>query len=339
MADAPSPAPAPAATVVILRPAPDSAEVLLIHRPTTMAFGPGLHVMPGGKVDPEDVARARRSAVEERDRAAVRLGENVPPIDALALHLAACREVQEEVGVALDPTELVPIAHWTTPRFMARRFSTWFFVADLPAGTEPVFQPDEVAAHRWLTPRGALDTRATGEIEMWVPTTSVLERLIDVAADRAGDVGDRVRLGRVVPPRVVAETMDRTVIESTGAGGLPGRTCRTSVIGRRELVVVDPGDPAEAAIEAIDAVAARRRGTIRAVVLTRPHPDHAAGAEALAIPHDIPVLVAPGAGRDLPYRVHELEDGEPLPVDAAVTVRLGPLGSGRLELVEGSAGE
>ena len=52
---------------------------------------------------------------------------------------------------------------------MPRRFSTWFFVADLPAGAEPVFEPDEVAGHAWLTPSAALEQLAAGEIEMWVP--------------------------------------------------------------------------------------------------------------------------------------------------------------------------
>ena len=52
----------------------------------------------------------------------------------------------------------------------------------------------------------------------------------------------------------------------------------------------------------------------------------------LAIPHEVPVLVAPGAGRRLPYRVVELGDGDRLPADVPIRLRLGPPGSGRLEL-------
>jgi 8-oxo-dGTP pyrophosphatase MutT (NUDIX family) len=146
--------PLPAATIVLLRPGPDGAEVLLIHRPATMSFGAGLHVFPGGKVDdgdadPDLTERSARSANE----ASLALGENVPPIAALALHRAAIRELHEEAGVLLAGTDrLSPIAHWTTPAFMPRRFSTWFFVADLPPDAVPVFAPDEVAAHRWVTP-------------------------------------------------------------------------------------------------------------------------------------------------------------------------------------------
>jgi 8-oxo-dGTP pyrophosphatase MutT (NUDIX family) len=54
----------PAATVALLRTGPSGPEVLLTHRPSTMAFGPGLHVFPGGALDPADgeaglVARSR----------------------------------------------------------------------------------------------------------------------------------------------------------------------------------------------------------------------------------------------------------------------------------------
>jgi glyoxylase-like metal-dependent hydrolase (beta-lactamase superfamily II) len=108
------------------------------------------------------------------------------------------------------------------------------------------------------------------------------------------------------------------------------------------VVVVDPGDPSEEAMRLIDETVERRGGSIRAVVLTAPDPDHAAGAEMLAIPHEIPVLVAPGAGRRLPYETIELREGNRLPADVPIRVWLGPPGSGRLELdldVGPSAGE
>ena len=94
------------------------------------------------------------------------------------------------------------------------------------------------------------------------------------------------------------------------------------MVGRRDLVVIDPGDPSEASIRAIEAVADRRGGRLRAVVLSATDPDHAAGAEALAIPHELPILVAPGAGRRLPYATREVTEGERLPSDVPTSVRL-----------------
>ena len=328
------PVPAPAATVVLLRPGPDGPEVLLTHRPATMAFGPGLHVFPGGRVDPEDEAPPADRVSEAAMAAARALGDNLSVVDAVAVHRAALRELREEAGIALDGIErLAPIAHWTTPAFMPRRFSTWFFVADLPSDATPIFATDEVAAHRWVTPLRALEQMAAGEIAMWVPTTCVLQRLIETGATRASEVAERITLGRVDPPRVVAE--DPTVVRlAFGAvGGLPGRNGDTSLIGGRELVLVDPGDPSDEALGLIAAAVERRRGEIKAIVLTRTDPDHAAAAEALAIPLDVPILVAPGAGRHLPYVTREVADGDRLPADLDVHVRLGPPGSGRLEIV------
>lgn len=301
--------------------------MLFIQRPATMAFGPGLHVFPGGKVDPEDGDGALGGDGADD------LGGNMTVGEAAALRTAAIREVAEEIGVWLDPSAvLAPIAHFTTPVFMPRRFSTWFFVADLPASAEPVFEPDEVAGHAWLTPSATFERLAEGEIEMWVPTTSALERLLASGGRTAAEVADRVRLGRVEPPSVRAEDEATVRIACSGAGGLPGRRCVTTLIGRRDVVVVDPGDPSEEAIRLIDETVQRRGGTIRAVVLTAPDPDHAAGAEMLAIPHEVPVLVAPGAGRRLPYAVVGLGGGDRLPADVPVRVRLGEPGSGRLEM-------
>jgi glyoxylase-like metal-dependent hydrolase (beta-lactamase superfamily II) len=186
-----------------------------------------------------------------------------------------------------------------------------------------------------VTASQALDQVAAGEIAMWVPTTSVLQRLIETRATRASEVAERIKLGRVDPPRVVEEDASVVRFVFGSVGGLPGRSGETTLIGGRELVLVDPGDPSDEALDAIAAAVERRRGAIKAIVLTLPDPDHAAAAEALAIPLDVPILVAPGAGRYLPYATREVADGDRLPADLDVQVRLGPRGSGRLEVVAG----
>jgi len=216
------PEPHPAATVLLLRPGADEPEVLLIHRPSTMAFGPGLHAFPGGRVDPGDRGATAATGGLTVDEAAIALGHNVAPGEALALHVAATREMAEEAGVRLRPADLAPLAHWTTPRFMPRRFSTWFFVADLPDGVEPAFSPDEVASHRWATPRAALDQMSAGEIEMWVPTTSVLQRLAEIGVRTAS-------ASRASRPRGWSPT---TTIASSSSSARPAR-CRGASGGRR----------------------------------------------------------------------------------------------------------
>ncbi len=102
-------APRPAATVVLLRPGPAGLEVLLTHRPATMAFAPDVHVFPGGRVDAGDAdpslaPRSVRSAVEAADA----LGGDLEPEPALAAHVAAIRELFEEAGVLLADTVARP---------------------------------------------------------------------------------------------------------------------------------------------------------------------------------------------------------------------------------------
>lgn len=92
--------PRPAATVVLLRDGAAGLETYLLRRRSTMAFAAGMHVFPGGGVDPRDVSGSRVGwlgpDVEEWAR---RLNS-----DAAAAHgfvCAAVRETFEEAGVLL----------------------------------------------------------------------------------------------------------------------------------------------------------------------------------------------------------------------------------------------
>ena len=144
---------------------------------------------------------------------------------------------------------------------------------------------------------------------------------------------------RVGPPRVTDLGGTAVEVAFAAAGGLPGRTGRAALHGRRELVLVDPGDPSDAVLDAIEAVVRGRDGAIRAIVLTTTDPDHAAGAEAVAIPLEIPILVAPGAGPHLPY-----DDASRSPTATACrpmsSCTSGSVlpGSGRLEVVRRQRG-
>jgi 8-oxo-dGTP pyrophosphatase MutT (NUDIX family) len=302
--------PRPAATVVLLRPGPDGAEVLLTRRPSTMAFGADLHVFPGGAVDPED---AERAGTDEPWRIA---------------RFAAAREALEEAGVELDPESLVALSHWSTPPIMARRFSTRFFVAELPPAATPRFDTDEVVDHVWLTPAAALDAMGDGSIDLWIPTSSTLFQLegvrsIDHVRDRYGSApaaGDA--RGTAVEP--VRDGIWRVI--APAAGGIPGRAAVGHLVGRRRFVLVDHGDPSEEAANRVLQRIEDEGGTLEAIVLTSPHPDRAGGAEALALRLGIPVLAPRGARRRLPHDVEEYDDPAAVgygdvPLDAADVLR------------------
>src|SRR6478735_10646121 len=107
--------PRQAATVIVLQGGAATLEVLLVRRNPEQRFMGGAWVFPGGAVDAEEAA--------EGD---------------LAHRLAGVREVEEEAGVALGgPEALHPFSRWITPREVAKRFDTYFFLARVPEDAAP----------------------------------------------------------------------------------------------------------------------------------------------------------------------------------------------------------
>jgi len=293
--------PRPAATVVLFRHAADrgEAELLLTRRPSTMAFGPDLHVFPGGAVEAADAEAAD--------------GEEAPSEDPwLIARVAAARELREEAGIDLDPADLQALSLWTTPPIMPRRYATRFFAAWLPPHAEPRFDPREVVDQAWLTPTAALDAMADGRIDLWIPTSSTLQQLEGVRA--VDDIAPRFE-ARVDPGRPRFEREDATLarIEASSAGGVSGRPTAGWLVGRERFVLVDHGDPAEEAADLVIEAVVDRGGRLEALALTSPHPDQSGGAEALALRLDIPVFALTGAARRLPHATRELDDGAAVP--------------------------
>jgi 8-oxo-dGTP pyrophosphatase MutT (NUDIX family) len=307
-----------ASTVALLRAGPGGPEVLLTHRPASMSFGPGLHVFPGGAVDPADSDKplVSRSTFDAAACAAGWAGD-LGPAAAIAHAVAAVRELYEEAGVLLATTRsglqpdagtveaahrsgeplaglaerldlvlrtdrLIALSHWVTPpEGVPRRYDTRFYAAALEDASGLGPGGREVAAHEWLTPANALEARAHGRIDLWPPTSTTLAQLA-----RARGTDDIRRwlgpLPRAGGPVTMAVADGIVRVRASGAGGIPGAIVNAYLVGRRRVVVVDPGDPSEEAIEAILAAAAALGAEVRAVLLTAPVPDRAGGALILA---------------------------------------------------------
>jgi 8-oxo-dGTP pyrophosphatase MutT (NUDIX family) len=244
-----------AATVALLRDAPAGPEVYLLRRVRAMAFAGGMHVFPGGSVDPADahadVAWAGRSPA----RFAAAFGCDEPL--ARALVCAAVRETFEESGVllagpspddvladvstdewegeraALEAREqslsqllsrrrlvlradlLRPFAHWITPEVEAKRFDTRFFVAEMPAGQACRDVGGEADRRLWLRPQDALD-RGLGMLPPTAVALADLARFPDVASALAEE---RV-ISPVLPKLVVGED-DQVAFLLPGQPGYP----------------------------------------------------------------------------------------------------------------------
>ena len=337
-------------------------EVLLTLRPDSMAFGAGLHVFPGGRVEPGDGEPRilARSAVPDAQRvAALRElfeeagvlfagrpnrprsdGPDRPPSEgpdgpwldpplpaadlpglraALAAGQVSLLEILESHDLVLATDRLVPIARWQTPRVYPRRFDTRFFAVELSPDVVLDLDPREVAGHEWLSPTGALEAMARGEIQLWPPTSTTLQRL-----ERAPDMA-AIRIGLELIeglPYSIRDLGDGVVgLTGGSAFGPAGRPANTLLVGHDRFVVVDPGDPDEVFIDRIEAEAASLGGRIVAIALTHVDPGHAAGSLELHERTGAPILAGPGGAADLSWPVEEVGDGATIGLgDAALSV-------------------
>jgi 8-oxo-dGTP pyrophosphatase MutT (NUDIX family) len=143
-----------------------------------------------------------------RDRAAVRSGT------------AGFGDLLRREGLRLNRRLLVPWSRWITPAWVSeRRFDTYFFVAALPPGQEPVRARTEASAARWLRPGQALDRYAQHRLQLMVPTRALLAALAGVrgTATLRDELPWRPSdLGQVPAPAGDARVVDRLMRGLTG---------------------------------------------------------------------------------------------------------------------------
>lgn len=217
-----------AATVMLVRDAESDSgvEVFVLRRTGNAAFGAGMYVFPGGRVDDADGVSAIEPFCHGLDdaEASRQLG-----LDAggLAYWVAAIRECFEEAGIlladkrngsalgigdddrhavhdgelsmadlckrddlVLDVSTTQYVDHWITPVGERRRFDTRFFVTETPAGQDGLHDDKETIDSTWIRPEVALQMQVDGELMMMPPTIKNLTWLSEFAtAAEAVDAG------------------------------------------------------------------------------------------------------------------------------------------------------
>ena len=137
--------------------------------------------------DPIDLADTVTAARLEAARPAVALGAR-PFLDVV---------IDEDL--LIDVGALHPFAHWITPPGAPRRYDTWFFVADAPAGHAYLHDDRETVASDWVRPADALARAEAGELELIFPTMRSLAVLANYPSADAllADVRDATAAARI----------------------------------------------------------------------------------------------------------------------------------------------
>jgi len=233
-----------AATIMLLRDSDAGVQTYMLRRNRRTVFGPGMHVFPGGALDPQD---SDPEILARCDGLSPDLARRIlgGVEDGLALWVSALRECFEEAGVliatdaegrqpsitaelraardALNAGErslldicrafdlrlpvdrLCYYSHWITPRGEPRRYSTRFFACSVDAGQAATHDGSETVAGEWVTPARAVERNEAGEFPMMPPTLVQMRFLC--AYDTVEQVMDEIR-GMAKVPTVEGEKIE-----------------------------------------------------------------------------------------------------------------------------------
>jgi len=282
--------------------------VLLTVRPRHLRFMGGAAVFPGGAVADADLDARWEQASALTAATASGLLDLEDAAHALAAFVCALREAFEEVGlllgegpvaglkrsdaddaahflerclalgVTLSTDRLTPAGRWVTPLGAPVRFDARFFVAEVPAGWEPVPDPDEVAECRWVAPSEALAEVGSGHTLMAPPTVEMLQRLDGyerardaIVALGAEGVGSSTSIYSTRLSPLVRVVLAPNPSFMTGPG------TNTYVVGAGPTVVIDPAVPDERFVNAV----LESAGRVVAILVTHRHSDHVGGVAAI----------------------------------------------------------
>jgi len=203
----------PSSTIVVLRDCGAEPELLMVKRRAGDAFGDS-YAFPGGLVDADESNAGKyseRNSAKETDELLQ------VPSGGLDFFGAAIRELFEETGILLARTAagnwadvdanleqlrcqvdrgtlrwadflhqqnlrmadntLHYYAHWETPLDKPKRWTTRFFLTELPPGQAACHDGIETTDSRWLTASDALSLANNGTMKMPYPTIRNLQDL------------------------------------------------------------------------------------------------------------------------------------------------------------------
>jgi len=318
---------------------PPSGATDATFHPPAPGLGPDARRSLGPDLPPGLVACAVRELFEETGLLPAPALYDAPS-EALA-ELAADRrrlldgeltfaQLLDRHRLELDAGELTFAGRWLTPPFAPRRFDNRFFLLPWPAERplQPAVLPGELEAGEWIAPGAALARWQSGEI-LTAPPILHLLRVLDGDGPEAG-------LERLRDTREADLGPLRRVEFAPGVVMLPLRTptlppathTNAYLLGRRRLVLVDPGTPLEDERQDLlgALAAAAESARLEAIWLTHHHRDHTGAVPAVRDAFGIPVLAHEAARRPLAAQGiavdATLDDGQRVDLGDGFTVRV-----------------
>lgn len=201
------PLPRPSSTVVLVRDAAAAAEVFMVKRHQSASFG-SAYAFPGGVLEADDALV--HDALQGRK--SVEANELLQTDNALDYYSAAIRELFEESGVLLGETELDAqqladaraglndaslswrefvagsqlrlhagqlhyFSFWITPVGLPKRYSTRFFLAQMPEDSEATHCGGELTDSTWLSAGDVLAAHRDKAMRVHYPTRKTLQQV------------------------------------------------------------------------------------------------------------------------------------------------------------------
>ncbi len=205
-----APEPRPSSTVVLVRDAVPAPEIFMVKRHERSSFG-SAHAFPGGVLEADDADIHGRCEGLSAAQASEMLGLEQGGLD---YYSAAVRELFEESGVLLAETSfsaselellrtqlndgtlswnafvargelalhcdaLHYYSFWITPVGLPKRYSTRFFLAELPAGQQADHCGGELTDSCWMSAAECLRAHEEKTMTVHYPTRKTLERLAE----------------------------------------------------------------------------------------------------------------------------------------------------------------
>ena len=141
------------------------------------------HVFPGGQMEPSDNGNIRRAALRELyEEASIHLlpdksSKTTPRVIPQQVKINTSEipysQFLQMNSLPTAESKLIPHARWITPKTMAKRFDTTFFLALSVSRTDTSVtgkvDGQEIKSLAWYTPSEALNLFSEGEILLFPP--------------------------------------------------------------------------------------------------------------------------------------------------------------------------